>query len=91
LSIRKISLKNFLQQPLKGALVGCFLFVHILLHGFAVSMVTAAYMISVKRLSVLFGVIYGWILFKEKNIMIRLSGALFMIVGAILIILKGTP
>jgi drug/metabolite transporter (DMT)-like permease len=89
LSIRKIRLKTFSQEPLKGALVGCFLFVHILLHGFAVSMITAAYMISVKRLSVLFGVIYGWILFKEKNIMIRLSGALFMVAGAILIIIKG--
>jgi drug/metabolite transporter (DMT)-like permease len=89
LSIRKIRLKTFSQEPLKGALVGCFLFVHILLHGFAVSMITAAYMISVKRLSVLFGIIYGWILFKEKNIMIRFSGALFMLAGAILIILKG--
>jgi drug/metabolite transporter (DMT)-like permease len=89
LSIRKIRLKNILQEPLKGALVGCFLFGHILLHGFAVSMVTAAYMISVKRLSVFFGVIYGWILFKEKNIMIRLSGAFFMVTGAMLIILKG--
>jgi len=89
LSIRKIRLKTFSQEPLKGALVGCFLFVHILLHGFAVSMITAAYMISVKRLSVLFGIIYGWILFKEQNIMIRLSGALFMVAGAILIIIKG--
>lgn len=89
LTIRKIRLKIILQEPLKGSLVGCFLFAHIVLHGFAVSMVTAAYMISVKRLSVLFGIIYGWILFKEKNIMIRLSGAFFMVAGAMLIILKG--
>lgn len=89
LTIRKIRLKNIVQEPLKGALVGCFLFAHVVLHGFAVSMVTAAYMISVKRLSVLFGIIYGYILFKEKNIMIRLSGAFFMVAGAILIILKG--
>jgi drug/metabolite transporter (DMT)-like permease len=89
LTIRKIRLKNIVQEPFKGALVGCFLFAHVVLHGFAVSMVTAAYMISVKRLSVLFGIIYGWILFKEKNIMIRLSGAFFMVAGAMLIILKG--
>jgi drug/metabolite transporter (DMT)-like permease len=89
LTIRKIRLKKILQEPLKGSLVGCFLFAHIVLHGFAISMVTAAYMISVKRLSVLFGIIYGWILFKEKNIMIRLSGAFFMVAGAMLIILKG--
>lgn len=88
-TIRKVRLKNISQEPLKGALVGGFLFAHILFHGFAVSMVTAAYMISVKRLSVLFGIIYGWILFKEKNIMIRISGAFFMVAGAMLIILKG--
>jgi drug/metabolite transporter (DMT)-like permease len=89
LSIRKIRLRNFSNEPLKGAFVGCFLFIHIILHGFAVSMVTAAYMISVKRMSILFGVLYGWILFKEKNIMVRLSGAFSMVAGAILIILKG--
>ncbi len=89
LVIRKIRLKNFLQEPAKGFLVGCFLFAHIILHGFAVSMVTAAYMISVKRLSVLFGVIYGWLLFREKNMMVRLAGAFFMVIGAMLIILKG--
>lgn len=88
-SIRKIRLKTLMQEPLKGTLVGCFLFTHILLHGYAVSMVAAAYMISVKRLSVLFGIIYGWILFKESNIMIRFAGALFMLTGAVLIILKG--
>ena len=88
-SIGKIKLKKFSQEPIKGVLVGCFLFSHMVLHAFAVSMVTAAYMISVKRLSVLFGIIYGWILFKEKDIMIRLSGTFFMMVGAVLIILKG--
>ena len=89
LLVKKIRLRDFSKEPLKGSLVGCFLFVHILLHGYAVSMITAAYMISVKRLSVLFGILYGWILFKEKNIVIRLSGAFFMVAGAVLIILKG--
>jgi drug/metabolite transporter (DMT)-like permease len=87
--IRKIKLKNFFQEPVRGTLVGGFLFAHMLLHGFAISVVTAAYMISVKRLSLLFGIIYGWILFKEKNIMIRLFGAFFMVLGAMVIILKG--
>lgn len=85
----KIRFRDFSKEPLRGSLVGCFLFIHILLHGYAVSMVTAAYMISVKRLSVLFGVLYGWILFKEKDIIIRLSGAFFMVAGAALIVLKG--
>ncbi|MFO8083732.1 MAG: DMT family transporter [Desulfobacterales bacterium] len=89
LVIKKVRLRTFAHEPLKGMLVGCFLFIHILLHGYAISMVTAAYMISVKRLSVLFGIIYGWIFFKESNLMIRFSGAVFMVSGAVLIMLKG--
>ncbi len=85
----KIRINTFASHPHKGLMVGAFLFVHIVLHGYAISMATAAYMISVKRLSVLFGIFYGWLLFKETDIMIRFSGAVFMFSGAVLIMLKG--
>ena len=85
----KIELRKFSRRPLRGALTGGLLFCHALLHGYAVSMTKAAYMISVKRLSVLFGVIYGGLLFREENIKLRFCGALFMVLGAVLIMLKG--
>lgn len=49
----------------------------------------APYVTSVKRVSVLFGVIYGFLLFKEKNIGRRFFGVLFMLAGVALIILRG--
>jgi len=55
---------------------------HELFHGWAISITKAAYMISIKRLSVLFGIVYGGVFFKEKNIVIRFC-------GAILITIKG--
>jgi drug/metabolite transporter (DMT)-like permease len=44
-------------------------------------------MISIKRTSSIFSVLYGHFLFKEKNIRERLIGAIIMLVGAALIIL----
>ncbi len=52
-------------------------------------MVKAIYMIAVKRMSILFSVVYGWILFKESDVGIRMLGALLMFTGAVFIILLG--
>ncbi len=84
----KIRLKTFIQNPLKGAVAGLLFYGQVLFHGFAISMVKAAYMISIKRLSILFGVIYGGIFFKEENIVVRFAGALLMFAGAVLILLR---
>jgi len=54
-------------------------------HFLAISMVQAVYMISLKRTSILFGVLYGAFLFKEEKIGERLVGALIMIIGVFLI------
>ena len=42
-------------------------------------------MVSVKRLSILFGVIYGVMLFRETNIKERLLGATVMVSGIVMI------
>ncbi len=84
----KISFKDLIQDPVKGIFAGLLLFCHIIFHGFAVSMVNVTYMISVKRFSVIFGIIYGWLFFKEKNTVLRFTGALIMILGAVLITLS---
>jgi uncharacterized membrane protein len=54
-------------------------------HMLAISMTHVAYMISLKRTSLLFGVIYGAVLFKEEKIAERLTGAAIMITGVFLI------
>ena len=56
-------------------------------HFVAISLTDVAYMISVKRFSLLFSVAYGWILFGERNVAERLIGSILMIAGVVSITL----
>jgi len=85
----KISLRSYTAEPVKGAVAGMLLFLHAFFHGYAIAATKAAYMISIKRFSILFGVLYGGVLFHEKDIGFRLLGAALMLSGAVLIVLKG--
>lgn len=85
----KIRITTFSGNFRKGMTAGGLFFLHALLHGFAVMMTQAAYMISVKRLSILFSIIYGRMFFKERRMLVRLAGAGLMLGGAVLIVLKG--
>jgi uncharacterized membrane protein len=66
-------------------ILGIIVAVSIFSHMLAISMTNVAYMISLKRTSLLFGVIYGAVLFKEEKIAERLTGAAIMITGVFLI------
>jgi drug/metabolite transporter (DMT)-like permease len=55
-------------------------------HMLAISLIQVAYMISLKRTSVLLAVVYGYFLFNEKHIRERMSGTLLMFAGFILIV-----
>lgn len=66
-------------------LIGLTAAVENLAHMMAIAQVEAAYMIAVKRLSLLFGVLYGAWWFGEQNIRERLAGAAIMILGVFLI------
>jgi drug/metabolite transporter (DMT)-like permease len=89
LVLGKVRLQTFRDDWAKGMVAGLMFFIHALAHGFAISLVKASYMISVKRLSVLIGIIYGRLFFKEKYIAVRLVGAGLMVAGAVLITLWG--
>ena len=56
-------------------------------HMTAMSLTKVAYMISVKRLSLLIGVFYGYLFFKESGIKERLLGTLLMLTGFVIIVL----
>lgn len=64
---------------------GVFMSLQEVTHFLAVSMAPVPYMISVKRISMIFGVIIGWKFFGESNILSRLAGALIMLLGVVLI------
>lgn len=61
----------------------------IIFHYKAVSLVNVSYMISVKRLSLIIGVFYGALIFKEKNIGYRLLGAAVILGGVMVLSLAG--
>ncbi|MFH1393509.1 MAG: DMT family transporter [Candidatus Micrarchaeota archaeon] len=46
------------------------------------------YVISINRMSVLFSVIFGGVLLKEKGLLKRFAGALLMVLGAAIIVLS---
>ncbi len=78
--------KRRLHLREKGMVLMALLFaLHYLFHTLALNLARVSYMISLKRTAILFGVIYGRILYKEEGIRERLSGAMLMVAGAILI------
>lgn len=87
LLLGKIRPSVFVRYPVKGLIAGIFFYGHIFFHGFGISMTKAAYMISIKRLSIVFGVILGGLVFHEENFLMRLLGSLLMFAGAVVILL----
>lgn len=78
----------FNNGAIKSALLpGLFSSLMIISNMLALSLAKVAYMISVKRLSLLIGVIYGYILFKEPRIKERLLGTALMVAGFALVVL----
>ena len=76
-------------QSLRGIWLGGLLFVHITCHAQAIIIAPAAYMVAVKRTSVLFSVLLAWLLLKEDSVVQRGLGALLMFTGAVLISFLG--
>jgi drug/metabolite transporter (DMT)-like permease len=58
----------------------------IMFHMTAMSMVNVAYMISIKRTSLLFSIIYGYFLFKEERIAEKAAGGIMMFAGFVMIV-----
>ena len=78
ITINKSNVKPFL-------LGGLFMAGAQITHFLSLGLAPVAYMISVKRLSLVFGVILGRLLFKEENIGYRLIGASIMVLGVFFI------
>ncbi len=54
-------------------------------HMMAVNLAVAAYAIAVKRLAIIFKVLFGYFLFGERNLEERIVGATIMVIGVICI------
>ncbi|NIR16996.1 MAG: EamA family transporter, partial [Desulfobacterales bacterium] len=86
--IYKGQLRQAFSRPATFIPIGALTAIMIITHFVAISMTDVAYMISVKRTSLLFSVLYGHFLFGEEDITQRLLGSSIMVMGVILITLS---
>lgn len=75
------------EQPGSSLLVAGLMAVMVVTHFAAIAQVEAAYMIAVKRTSMLFGILYGALLFSERHMGRHLVAGALMIAGVALIAL----
>lgn len=78
---------ELVSRPATFFTIGIFTAIMILSHFAAISMADVAYVISVKRTSLVFSVFYGWLVFKEVDIGERLLGSILMLAGVVVIIM----
>lgn len=69
-------------------LIGFLFAVMVTAHFSAIRLVEVSYMISVKRTSLIFSVVFGRLFFKEEHIRDRLLGTIVMVIGVVLIVTK---
>jgi len=77
------TIKNYRMFLPMGIIFG----LGIIFHCLAIAQVNAAYMIALKRSGVIFSVLYGGLIFKEKKIRMRLAGTCLMVTGVVLVAL----
>jgi uncharacterized membrane protein len=68
-------------------LIGLFAALAVSLQMIAISMTLVAYVISIKRVSILLSVLWGALLFGETGLRERLVGTLLMLLGVIAVTL----
>ncbi|MDX1764620.1 MAG: DMT family transporter, partial [bacterium] len=69
------------------ALIGLLQAIMIFTHVLAISLVEVSYMIAIKRTSLLFALVFGYLFFREPHIRARLLGAACMVAGVVLILI----
>ncbi|MGE5153940.1 MAG: EamA family transporter [Bdellovibrio bacteriovorus] len=81
------SLRKIARRPLPVLAAGLLMAVMAYSHFLALQQTEVAYMIAVKRTSLLFGILYGALLFREPGLARRLPAGILMVSGVALILL----
>ncbi len=74
------------RHPWIMVTIGLFMAAMVVTHFYAIEHIEVAYMIAVKRTSLLFGMLYGAWLFKETGLVKNLAAGLLMVAGVYLIV-----
>jgi drug/metabolite transporter (DMT)-like permease len=82
-------LGNILARPGQGAVLGLIHFGHLAAGTVSVVLTQTAYMLAVKRVDGLFGVLLGRAAFREEDMPSRLAGSALMLAGVAVIALWG--
>jgi len=75
------------RRPGPHLLVGLTMAAMVMTHLLAIRQIEVAYMIAVKRISLVFGILFGALLFREPHLLRHLSAGLLMVFGVIIIAL----
>ncbi len=84
--MRWLGLRGLLRRPRAVATVAALNGVMILAHFEAIARVEVAYMVAVKRTSLLFGILYGALLFGETGLRSHLAAGTLMVAGVAVIL-----
>ena len=74
------------RGPVPWIAVGLFQAAMVFCHMWAISLTQATYMIAVKRTSLLFSILYGGLVFREKYLLPRLAAGGIMILGVCMVV-----
>ncbi len=80
--------KTLMSRYVVGIILGMVMAAGIMCHVFGLSLAPAAYLIGVKRLSILFSVLLGGLMLRERPILPRILAAALMVAGVGLIALQ---
>ena len=85
LLLRPATLGTLLHKTQWLLMIGICMAVMIVTHFLAIASVEVSYFLSLKRTSLLFGIIYGALVFKEAHLGRNLIGGMLMVAGVALI------
>jgi drug/metabolite transporter (DMT)-like permease len=75
------------RHPWAHLAIGICMSIMVVTHFYAIEHIEVAYMIAVKRTSLLFGMLYGAWLFKETGLLKNLFAGMLMVLGVFLIVM----
>jgi len=79
--------KVVIRKPRYSLLVGICMAIMVITHFLSISQIEVAYMVAVKRTSMLFGIILGAILFSEKHLSQHFFAGSLMVAGVVVILI----
>lgn len=80
---------DWLRRPWAALGVGLSIAAMLVCHFWSLSMAPAAYMVAIKRLSIIIAVLYGGVFLKEARLAQHLMASGLMVAGAVVILLLG--